>query len=172
MDRAPGERQPTETAVWVRWCHPARRQLPISLLAGGQKGKDLRELLPLVPVGQSGRARLCKERSEGTRCPGSSRTHPASLGGAETAGLGPPRGLFLLQGREKVCPVKSTGPLITTACVCVCVCVCMCVCVCESLSGVQLCDPMDCGLSGSSVHGILQARILDWVTFSFSRGSS
>ena len=27
-----------------------------------------------------------------------------------------------------------------------------------------LCDPMDCSLPGSSVHGILQARILDWVT--------
>ena len=27
-----------------------------------------------------------------------------------------------------------------------------------------LCDPIDCGLPGSSVHGILQARILKWVT--------
>ena len=35
-----------------------------------------------------------------------------------------------------------------------------------------LCDPMDCSLPGSSVHGILQARILEWVTISFSRGSS
>ena len=34
------------------------------------------------------------------------------------------------------------------------------------------CDPMDCSLSGSSVHGILQARILEWVAISFSRGSS
>ena len=33
-----------------------------------------------------------------------------------------------------------------------------------------LCDPMDCSLSGSSVHGILQARILEWVAISFSRG--
>ena len=31
---------------------------------------------------------------------------------------------------------------------------------------------MDCSLPGSSVHGILQARILEWVTISFSRGSS
>ena len=30
------------------------------------------------------------------------------------------------------------------------------------------CDPMDCSLSGSSVHGILQARILEWVAISFS----
>ena len=35
-----------------------------------------------------------------------------------------------------------------------------------------LCDPMDCSLPGSSVHGILQARILGWVTVCFSRGSS
>ena len=35
-----------------------------------------------------------------------------------------------------------------------------------------LCDPVDCSPSGSSVHGILQARILDWIAISFSRGSS
>ena len=35
-----------------------------------------------------------------------------------------------------------------------------------------LCDPVDCSPSGSSVHGILQARILEWVSISFSRGSS
>ena len=35
-----------------------------------------------------------------------------------------------------------------------------------------LCDPMDCRLPGSSVHGILQARMLEWVAISFSRGSS
>ena len=35
-----------------------------------------------------------------------------------------------------------------------------------------LCDPMDCSLSGCSVHGILQERILEWVAISFSRGSS
>ena len=33
-------------------------------------------------------------------------------------------------------------------------------------------DPVDCSLPGSSVHGIFQARILQWVTISFSRGSS
>ena len=32
------------------------------------------------------------------------------------------------------------------------------------------CDPMDCSLSGSTVHGILQARILGWVAMLFSRG--
>ena len=34
-----------------------------------------------------------------------------------------------------------------------------------------LCDPMDCSPSGSSIHGILQARILEWVAIAFSRGS-
>ena len=35
-----------------------------------------------------------------------------------------------------------------------------------------LCDPMDCSLPHSSVHGIFQARVLEWVAISFSRGSS
>ena len=34
------------------------------------------------------------------------------------------------------------------------------------------CDPIDCSLPGSSVHGIFQARILKWVAISSSRGSS
>ena len=33
-------------------------------------------------------------------------------------------------------------------------------------------QPLDCTLPGSSVHGILQARVLEWVAISFSRGSS
>ena len=49
--------------------------------------------------------------------------------------------------------------------------------VCESESEVtQLCptlyDPVDCSPPGSSVRGILQARILEWVAISFSRRSS
>ena len=35
-----------------------------------------------------------------------------------------------------------------------------------------LCDPMDCSPSDFSDHGIFQARILEWVAISFSRGSS
>ena len=35
-----------------------------------------------------------------------------------------------------------------------------------------LCDPLDCSPPGSSVHGSLQARILEWVTISISRGAS
>ena len=37
---------------------------------------------------------------------------------------------------------------------------------------LTLCDPVDCSLPGSSVHGIPQARILGWVTISSCRGSS
>ena len=37
-----------------------------------------------------------------------------------------------------------------------------------SLSRVQLCDPMDCSPPGSSVRGILQARILEWVAIPLS----
>ena len=35
-----------------------------------------------------------------------------------------------------------------------------------------LCDPVDCSLPGSSVHGIFQAIVLEWIAISFSRGSS
>ena len=42
----------------------------------------------------------------------------------------------------------------------------------KSLSRVWLCDPTDCSPPGSSVHGIFQARTVEWVAISFSRGSS
>jgi len=42
----------------------------------------------------------------------------------------------------------------------------------KSLSLVWLCNPMDCSPPGSSIHGIFQARVLEWVVISFSRGSS
>ena len=41
-----------------------------------------------------------------------------------------------------------------------------------SWSCPTLCDPMDCSLSRSFVHGIFQARVLEWDAISFSRGSS
>ena len=40
-----------------------------------------------------------------------------------------------------------------------------------ALSCLTLCDLMDCGLPGSSVHGILQARVLEWVAIAFSRAT-
>ena len=39
-------------------------------------------------------------------------------------------------------------------------------------SCLTLCDPVDCSPPGSSIHGISQAKILEWVAISFSRGSS
>ena len=48
-----------------------------------------------------------------------------------------------------------------------------CVCVCSvSQLCPTLCEPMGYSPPGSSVHGILQARILEWVAISYSRGSS
>ena len=41
-----------------------------------------------------------------------------------------------------------------------------------ALSCLALCNPIDCSLSGSSVHVISQARTLEWVAIPFSRGSS
>ena len=49
---------------------------------------------------------------------------------------------------------------------------CMCTCMLNRFSCVRLCDPMDCSLLGSSIHGILQARILEWVAMPSSRGPS
>ena len=49
---------------------------------------------------------------------------------------------------------------------------CVCVCVLVAQSCPALCYSMDCSSRGSSVHGIFQARILDWVAMIFSRGSS
>ena len=46
---------------------------------------------------------------------------------------------------------------------CVCVCVCVCVLCSVAKSCPTLCDPMDCSLPGSPLHGIFQARILEWV---------
>ena len=39
-------------------------------------------------------------------------------------------------------------------------------------SCLTLCNPMDCSSPGSSIYGIFQARILEWVVILFSRGSS
>ena len=55
------------------------------------------------------------------------------------------------------------------------VCVCVCVRACTHVltqSLLTLCDSMDCIMHGSSVYGLLQARILEWFAISFSRGSS
>ena len=61
-------------------------------------------------------------------------------------------------GHIMQCERKSYGPLLALLLV--------------AQSCPILCYPMDCSLSGSSVHGILQARILEWVAIPFSRGPS
>ena len=59
--------------------------------------------------------------------------------------------------------------------VCVCVCVCVCVRACahpRTRSCLTLCYLTDCRPPDSSVHGISQPRILEWVPISFSKRSS
>ena len=46
------------------------------------------------------------------------------------------------------------------------------ICVYSSLHCIGLCNSMDCNPPGSSVHGLLQTRILEWVAILFSKGSS
>ena len=53
-------------------------------------------------------------------------------------------------------------------CVCVCVYIYICMCAQSLQSCSTLCKLMDCGPPGSSVHGILQARILLWIAISSS----
>ena len=51
----------------------------------------------------------------------------------------------------------------------ICIHVCMCACVLVAQLCLILCDPVGCSPPGSSVRGILQARILERVAISFSR---
>ena len=60
---------------------------------------------------------------------------------------------------------------VVTVRMCVCVCVCVCACVLNHFSRVWLCHPMDYSPPGSSVHGTLQTRILEWVAMPSSRRS-
>ena len=70
-------------------------------------------------------------------------------------------GLGLIPGGTRSC---------VCACVCACVCECVRACVLIARSCPTLCDPMNCIPPGSSIHGILQAKILEWVAIPFSRG--
>ena len=67
---------------------------------------------------------------------------------------------------------ETSGKQMNSVCVCVCVCVCACVYVQLLQSCLTLGNPLDCSVPGSSVHGILQARILHWVAMISSRESS
>ena len=65
-------------------------------------------------------------------------------------------------------PWINTHPFHDSVCVCVCACMRAC-----AQSCLTLCDPMDCSSPPvSSVHGLLQARILEWISISSSRRSS
>ena len=71
---------------------------------------------------------------------------------------------------------KSESNALTARWLCVCVCVyvkgCFCCCCLVTKLCPILCNPMDCSLPGSSVHGVSQARILEWVVMPSSTGSS
>ena len=69
---------------------------------------------------------------------------------------------------------KKTGRHLTLLRLIIRVCVCVCVCVCVRLLQLclTLCNRVNCSPPTSSVHGILQVRILEWVAILSSRGSS
>ena len=95
--------------------------------------------------------------------PGIEPTSPVSEVRFLTPGLSGKSLLFLI-----ICYSYAHKHLCYRMCMCVCVCVCA-----KSLQlCLTLCDPVDYSPPGSSVHGILQARILERVFISFSRGSS
>ena len=72
--------------------------------------------------------------------------------------------LWLLHSYKESCPVlDAMGQLCAHKGQTLCLVVQSC---------LILCDPVDCSPPGSSVHGILQARTLEWVAIPFSRGSS
>ena len=71
---------------------------------------------------------------------------------------------------QKLCPESHQGVLVFWAWAAHSPCLKVKVLVVQSCP--TLCDPIDCNPPGSSVHGIFQARILEWVASSFSRGSS
>ena len=72
--------------------------------------------------------------------------------------------------RQMDLSLKTISPLLTPLCPLWMKLTSMC--ACWLFNHVWLCDSMDCSPPGSSIHGILQARILEWVAILFSRGSS
>ena len=72
-------------------------------------------------------------------------------------------GIFLIQWYTNNCNLWLESQLVNTIVVIV---------VLVAQSCPTLCNPMDCSPPGSSVHGILQTRIMEWVAIPFSRGFS
>ena len=77
--------------------------------------------------------------------------------------------IFLVSWRQNRPRTMTISRLEVSCSITVCVCVCVCVC---AQSHPTLCNPMDCSPPVSSVHGILQAKVLEWLAISCSRGSS
>ena len=81
--------------------------------------------------------------------------------------------LKLIHCKLTILQLKSQEELLSEILLCathytvVCVCMCVCVCVCAQLCPT-LCNPMDYSSPCSSVHGLSQARMLEWVAISFS----
>ena len=84
-------------------------------------------------------------------------------------------GVLRFMGLQRVGHDWSTE-LNWTVCVCMCVCVYVYVCVCVHALNFSVlsdsCNPLDSSLSGSFVHVVFQASILEWITISFSSESS
>ena len=80
-----------------------------------------------------------------------------------------PGGLSVHKGRRSYLPRSLHYPCAYTSAWYI-----KCLIVCAKLLQLcpTLCDPMDCSLQGSSVHGIFQARILEWLAIPFFRGCS
>ena len=72
-----------------------------------------------------------------------------------------PKYVFYPSGASFVCTLGKKPNLTLLSCLSA-----------KSLHHVWLCNPMDCSPPGSSVHGILQSRILEWLAMPSSRGSS
>ena len=70
------------------------------------------------------------------------------------------------------CLLQLLKPSHPRTCVCVCVRACAHTCKCACVSSLNLCNPMGCSPPGSSVNRISQARVLEWVAISWSRGFS
>ena len=71
--------------------------------------------------------------------------------------------------QDYICPLSSMLIILSLALV---IYIFFAMVVVQSLNLVCSCDPMDCSLPGSSIHGIFQVRILEWVAMPSSRGSS
>ena len=74
---------------------------------------------------------------------------------------------FLLAAKSHMGDVEHPGGVVHSQIVFLLLCCCLVAKPCP-----LFCDSMDCSPPGSSVHGISQVRILEWVAISFSRGSS